>query len=214
MKTWQRLMLNFSLTSLTGITSILFSHAANAATIGGLTFDDNAFADALLSSSGTFSTSGAAVADVLTDNNPGTFAFSNSAGAFAELGFTDNVAVNLAGNDIALFELGVPDTFNVTINGITKSLLTVDTGLSAGGFALNVAQLDLSDFGLGTNSVINKLLIGLDTIAPSGTVPSLSLVGALHSASSTSIPTPALLPGLIGLGITAIRKRRALSKEI
>jgi hypothetical protein len=187
--------------------------SAKAVTVvGGLTFQDNAFADSLISSSGSFTTSGGTLTSVLTDTDSGTYAFSSSPGAFVNLGFTDNLLVNGSGNDLALFELGIPDTFKVTIGGITKSYLSVDTGQSAGGFGLNVATVNLDDFGIAPNTTLSNILIGLDTTSAASTVPSLSLVGALNSGAvtSTAVPEPFTIIGTLIGGTAAFRMRKKL----
>lgn len=102
--------------------------ARAAVTIGGLIFDDNAFADVLIRSSGTFSTAGGTLAQALTDIDAGTSAFSFTQGAFVELGFTDNVVVNGPGADLALFELGFDDTVTVSIGGTILSYRATPDG--------------------------------------------------------------------------------------
>ena len=193
--------------------STLSATAASASvTVGGFTFDNNAFVDTLLSSSGSFTVSGGTLSSVLTDTNVATYAFPSSEGASLTLGFTDNVAVNGAGNDIVLFELGTPDTWNVLINGVTHSYTSSATGESAGGFSLNAAALDLSDFGIGAGASITSLRLSFVT-SNSGTVASTSLVGALNSGP-VGVPEPAtwatMLFGFGGLG-AALRRRRALA---
>lgn len=179
-------------------------------TIGGINFDDNAFADALYYSAGSFTTSGGSLASVLTDKNPGTYAFSFSAGANVMLGFTDNGVYNGAGADLAIFELGIPDTLTVSFGTQSLSYLSTYTGYSAGGYNLNVALVDFSDFGIATGANLTYQSIGLSTVAAGGTVPSLSLVGALHTAAPVPEPeTYALMLlgiGAVGLG-SRLRKR-------
>lgn len=88
------------------LSTLAASAASASVSVGGFTFDNNAFVDSLLSSSGSYTVSGGTLSSVLTDTDVGTFAFSFDPGAFLNLGFTDNVAINGAGNDIVLFELG------------------------------------------------------------------------------------------------------------
>jgi hypothetical protein len=186
---------------------------ANASTVvGGITFADNAFADTLISSSGSFTTSGGSVTSVLTDIDAGTWAFSNSPGAFVQLGFTDNNLVNGPGADLAIFELGVPDSLKVslTLGGTTHTYLTINTGFTAGGFALNVAQINLDDFGVGAGTSLSSIVIGMDTVAAGGTVPSVSLVGAMNSsATATPEPTTLFLTafGIVGICFLAARQQ-------
>jgi hypothetical protein len=174
--------------------------------VGGLAFDDDAFADVLLGSSGSYTLGGAGtLQDQLVGTNVADYAFSYSPGAFVLLGFTDNTVVNGTGSDLALFELGIPDTLTLTIGGTTFSYLTVGTGFSAGGFALNVALIDLSDFGLAFGSSVDQIRLGLDTVGSTGTVPSLTAAGALNSGDP--VPEPGTLL-LLGSGIATLVARR------
>lgn len=177
--------------------------------VGGIDFDDNAFADALYYSAGDYTTSGGSLASVLTDKDAGTYAFSFTPGANVLLGFTDNGVYNLDGADLAIFELGVPDSVKVNIGFTTMSYTTVATGYTAGGFSLNVALIDFSDFGVAAGSNLTAQAIGLDIVAPEGTVPSLSLVGALHVSAIPEAETYAMmLVGLAGLGLRLNARRR------
>lgn len=186
--------------------------ATAATVVGGYTFDDNAFADTLISSSGAFTTAGGSLVSVLTDTDAGTYAFSRDLGAYVELGFTDNTLVNGTGADLVLFELGVPSIFklSLTINGITRSYASAFTGSTAGGFNLNAAAIDLDDFGMPVGASLGSIVIGMDD--DSNTAPSLSLVGALNSGRPGSqVPTPGTLAlaGLALLGLGATARRRA-----
>ena len=148
--------------------------------------------DTLISASGLFETTAEDIESVLVDNDPRTFAFSRSPGAYVELGFTDNTVVNGPGPDLALFELGFPNSLEVslTIGGITQEYLAIDTGFDAAGFNLNVALVDLDDFGLGPNEFINRAVIGLSLISEEF-VPSLAVVAALNNGPSGE-PIPQL----------------------
>ncbi len=185
--------------------------------VGGITFDDDAFADTLISSSGSYTVGGnttdltTAVVGYDVDN----YAYSFSSGAYLELGFTDNVIVNDTGDDVALFELGLPDTFkfSLTIGGVTKEYLTVGTGYTGAGFALNVARINLDDFGVAAGASISSIVIGMDVLASGGTVPSFTAAGALNSRSN-GVPEPSTivtggLAAVMGLGYGWRRKRRS-----
>jgi PEP-CTERM motif len=179
--------------------------ASAAVTVGGFTFDDNAFVDVLLNSSGNYTTqTGGSVASVLTDTDVNTWAFSFDTGAFVDLGFTDNVAINGTGNDIVLFELGVADRWLVTINGISNQCQSVASG------AVNACAFDLSTFGIANGGSISSLRLSFFN---DGTTATTSLVGALNSGPvGGGIPEPAswamLMTGF-GLVGAAMRRRAA-----
>lgn len=177
---------------------------ANATIIvGGYSFDDNAFADYVISSAGSYTTTGGSVESSVIGANVDTYAFSHTSGAYLDLGFSDNHLVNGSGYDLALFELGMPDTFgvSVTIGGTTQAYTTINTGYRGGGYNLNVALVDLDDFGIAPGSVLSHVVLGMD-INTGGTVPSLAVVGALNS-----IPEPASM-ALIGLFTAGIYFKR------
>lgn len=181
---------------------------ANAAVlVGGFSFDDNAFVDALNSSSGSFTTSGGTLASAVTDVDAATWGFSFSQGAFLDLGFTDNVAVNGAGNDIVLFEVGAPDRWLVTINGISNQCQSASTGFNAGGFSLNACGFDLSAFGIASGGTVSSLRL---SFFDDSTTVSTSLVGALNSqAVGGAIPEPATWAMLLtGFGLVGATMRR------
>ena len=175
--------------------------------VGGINFANDAFADSLIYSIGSYTTSGGSLASVLTDNNPGTYAFSFTPGAGVMLGFTNNV-FNGAGADLAIFELGVPDTVQVSLGFQTQSFQTVSTGYNAGGYALNVALIDFSAFGIAAGANLQYQTIGLSIAASGGTVPSLSLVGALHTAPVPEPESYAMLLAGLGLMGTIARRRK------
>ncbi len=188
---------------------MIFAHSANAVIIAGENFDDDAFVDTLLSSTGSWSTSGGALASVVTDNTFDTWAFSLDSSGYLQLGFTDNVLVNGAGFDLAIFEIGTADNFGIslTIGGTTNVYNTVDTGLNTGGFSVNLAKINLDDFGLAAGAALTEVTV-YGNNPPGGTTdnqPTFGLVGALNSRSAAA-PAPATIMllgvALAGLGLT------------
>ncbi len=189
------------------VASLAFASAAQASVnIGGTVFEDTAFADSLTSFSGSFTTEGGSLASVLTDKEISTYAFSFDPRASVTLSFTDNLAINGLGNDVALYDLGIPGTFIVTINGITNSYLSTDTEEVVDDFFLTQTFFDLNDFGIASGDSISSLNIRLDSIAGNNPVPSLALVGALNTAPVPEPSSYALM--LLGLAGTAAAARR------
>ena len=159
-----------------------------AASAGGFTFDDNAYVDALLGSSGSFTTSGGTLADVLTDTDAATFAFSdtNNPNAYVNLGFTDNLLINGIGADLVLFELGNLDSLRLSLSlgETTITYITTWTGDTVGGQNLNAVAIDLDDFGIAPGVTFSEFFVGMDVRSADGkTRPSLSLAAALNSTA-------------------------------
>ena len=175
---------------------LVLSIAGNvqAVSIAGYTFDDDAFADILISSSpdaAGWDIFGGTLEEVLTDASLDTYAglMEPFGGAFVELGFVDNVVINGDGADLVLFELGAENGFKVTINGVTSSLLaSVDTGYTnVFGTQVNALEIDLDDFNFApgaSNVTINVAR------KQNGEFPTLALVGALNSGPPVALPEP------------------------
>ena len=134
-----------------GLTLAAVPAQAAPITIAGVTYDSVNFADTLVSSSGTFTTAGGALASVVTDVSVDTYAFSLETGSYLQLSFTNNTPINGIGNDLVLFEIGTPDNFglSLTVGGPIVSLASVSSGFSqSGGFGINVASIDLALLGV------------------------------------------------------------------
>lgn len=194
---------------------------ARALSIGGLSLDEAAFADTLIASSGTYDTAGGTPADVLTDASLSTWARSSTPGAWVELGFADNRIVNGAGNDIALFEQGHEayeysqegfDSFEITINGITRLYFTTETTTIVDDHNVNMTMLDLSFFGIADGATIDRLRIGMD-YETRGSYPQLMLVAGIHSVAAP-VPEPATAASaLLGLAALALWRRRGQARR-
>ena len=181
--------------------------ASATTTVAGINFQDNAFADTVLSSSGIYTLGGATtLQDAVTGSSLTHYAFSFSPGAYIQAGFSDNYLVNGLGNDLALFEYGVPDTFavSVTVGGVTHSYLSVATGFTGvvdgTTWDVNVAEINLDDFGVAAGAELSSIVIGMDTQGSGGTVPSLGVVGALNSSPvNQSVPDAGSTISLLGM---------------
>lgn len=195
-----------------GITAAVLVQASSTMAsifVGGYGFADNAFADKLISSTGDFTYSGATLESSVVGSNVDDYAYSWSQGASLTLKFVDNKPFNGYGYDLAIFELGVPDTFKISlkVGETTINYTTAATGYSAGGYSLNVALIDLSDFGVEPGSKIAKIILGMD-YENGGTVPSLAAVGALNSCTCP-VPEPSTyVAGLSALGMLGMMLRR------
>jgi hypothetical protein len=180
----------------------------------GTPFDDNAFADTLISYSGDFTVlGGSTLQTALTDADLTTFGFSYSPGAYVELGFEDNVLVNGPGDDLALFQVGYENSLEITIGGLTGSAGSSATGSSVWGMPVNLVTVDLSSFGLGSGDSVSSVTIGVDLISPLNTLPTLAVAGALNSASPVGAHSPEPGPvALFGVGsvIVGVAIRRQL----
>ncbi len=211
---------------------------AQAITVAGITFDDNAFADVLLSSFSTndgdpvqgfifggiggpgvinnaASLEAAVVGSILADA-----AVSFDSFSFIELGFTDNRVVNGPGADLAFFEIGSPDASPIAV-ALAPSMNPADfrvydvvaTGfqLSTQFQAINVAYVDLSDFGFAQGATLDAITVGLYPRIvvpgnPEGLPPDFTAAGALNS---TAVPEPATMVLLSSaLGGALLRRRR------
>jgi hypothetical protein len=76
--------------------------------------------------------------------------------------------------------------------------------------------------GRGNNATVEAVLglqdstpawISVLTTAPRNGVGNQPVYAVFSEVPSTAVPTPALLPGLIGLGVTALRKKKQTAKQ-
>lgn len=210
-----------ALLSAAACAALLAAPAAHALDIAGLSLDEAGFADTLISSTGVFTTSGGSVAEALTDKSLSTWAMSMTPGAKVVLGFTDRLVVNGEGNDLALFERGHEayeysqegfDSFNITINGITRQYFTTETTTIVDDYNVNMTMVDLQFFGLAPGATISQIEIGMD-FDTRGSRPQLQLVAGINTIPAVPEPgTVAMsLAGLALLG-AVVRRRRGQVK--
>lgn len=161
------------------------------------------------------------LANALTDASQFTYVMGQLSFTYVEVGWSSVLAQNGVGDDIALYELNSVDSFLVTINGITNQYAATATGntVSMAGtpYALNRAQFDLGDFGIGLGDTTSSLRIGIG-INGGGHMPTLSYVEALNYAPiAQPVPEPEtyamLLAGLGLMGVVARRRKQARAAE-
>lgn len=182
----------------------LSSGAATAATLGGITFDDDAFADSVALTSGSpFNTdfsgllgsSNQSVADIGTSNNS----------PIIEVSFTDNIAVNGAGTDIYVYvpgevfaiEAGLTAAFSpgtsIQAAGVNPAaqLFFDNAPLNPFGFNPNsfLLAIDLDDFGLAAGAELSSFFLKRGDIEGG-----IYGVGAVNSRSVGTPPPPNVVP--------------------
>lgn len=192
--------------------------AAQALSIATYTFDDSAVADTLLGWSGDFqnyASGGAAISGAqleadITDLNGATWVAGLTGYETLDLRFGGTTVINGDGVDLAVFMIGQgtsvmvelidhPGAPSLIYNGVyTGTDYSYQTDL----FGLQVAEIDLSDFGLAPGEALGDLRVDGWS--------SVSLVGAFNT-SLTPVPLPAgawlLGSGLLGMAAAGRRRR-------
>jgi hypothetical protein len=212
------------LLSLAIVLCLLLPCAGYADTIvAGISFNDNAFVDGLVSFTGVWGIAEGALpgapiglaAQLIGGDASQSFANCLVGTCTVDLAFTDNLMINGAGADFAIFELGAPDNVTITINGVTQHYLTSFTGYNYPNPGcpncqnnINVAQINLDDFGVASLGLVSEFTATaqyLDQFDPSYTV-----FAALHSEPIVSTPEPnslvLLTVGLAGFLVFPARR--------
>jgi hypothetical protein len=180
--------------------TIMFAASPSPAsiTLGGITFDDNAFADQLVSSSGNWSYNGVSLEASLVGSDLNTYAVALYSSENVVMKFTDNFIKNGPGADLAVFEIGstsgTGEPVAITINGITHTYTTYWVVADA-----SVAQINLDDFNISAGGLVSTLMASGIT----GWNVDYAVFGAMNSVSS-AVPIPGAVwllgSGLLGLG--------------
>jgi hypothetical protein len=189
---------------------------AAAATVGTLTFDDNAWADGVNVTSGVGTGNPAAAADGDTAT---IFNLRNdSAGnAVIEILFTDNLLKNGPGDDLVLFYGSNNNALGVTINGILDTSsgkpfeFVPDGGVgNNSGFSILGTSFDLDDFGIAADATLSSGIF----VQMAGIFGNVHDVAALNSTTvpgSAVVPLPAtawlLIGGFAALGAASRRRK-------
>ena len=148
------------------------------------------------------------------------------------------IKYNVQGATLSFVENGATQTRNLTgsffFDGDTStySNIAIDSGFS-GGYVANSAPGSTADelsltktvfgpltfnlvlgfasslTGIAGNTVFFNPATSTETLNGSILGNSVSATATINGGSVVAVPTPALLPGLIGMGIVALRKRKA-----
>ncbi len=213
--------------AIVGLAMMGMAGTAHAILIGSFTFDQNAFADAVGTTTGnirTFET--IAPPDVfLVDQISVGAALTGSdlnSGVLCdepctiEVLFTDNTVVNRVGTDLILFEQGGAESTFVTIGEterLISSFVTAAGVADLTGALINMFSIDLDDFGIASGGLISSVIIDLNF--PDGADPlSFPSSDPLALAALNSIPVPSTLAlfttGLALLAVVGWRRRKSI----
>jgi len=183
---------------------------------GNLRFADNAFADDGLALSNAIASGitteppGLTIKDVITGSDLSTFTVHFVAGVI-ELGFTNHQLVNGTGADLAIFEaMELNDEFSVAVFLSDHNMQTATSYIryaptdfgTVQGFGMNVAMVDLSDFGVPAGAEISWIRIMSDDSN------SVEIAGAGARPVIEPLPEPATMLFLAAGGLAVLMGRR------
>lgn len=155
--------------------------------VGGMNFDDNAFADTVID------TSLGSAGNILGSDVNTAVSFDDD---YVKVGFTDNVIVNGPGADVAVFTQGLGDRVDVALDvdefrnpiGPSVTVTPTDTGTTNGSSQpVGVVQVDLTALGVPAGATLSRIVVG-DFV--SNDLPDLVAVGALNSRASGTLGAP------------------------
>ncbi|MEL7239346.1 MAG: hypothetical protein AAGK78_10825, partial [Planctomycetota bacterium] len=102
-----------------------------------------------------------------------------------------NSIFNGVGADLFVWEIGFLESFEVALDGTSGIVFApADTGVNAGGFDVNFAAIDLSDFGVAAGALYSG---SVTFTSVGGNSPDLGAVAA------NVIPSPSAALGGLGL---------------
>jgi len=169
-----------------------------------------------LSLSGTLNFTGEVVIDGTSDDFSADFINAVVSGVTSSGDFAGASGAGISDFSIFGGELS-PDPVDPFLSGIVlASGDIVDFVLT--GFEGDTGFFVGAPGGAGDIAVLEGFFVNGDTTVAAGSLTTQlasSPTGTTYSSSLTAveIPTPALLPGLVGMGVAALRKRKALAEE-
>ncbi len=187
--------------------------------VGGMTFDDNAFADVVIDYSPTavfqsyttdpFDRFTVSAETALLGSDLRSSTIELGAGEYVSVGFRDNLIYNGNGADLAIFEMfATPEVGNIMVaaggTSIAQSVVSLGS-MNIGGVSnyVNVALVDLSDFGFALGQTT-------DYVRAYGNSSEYAAFGAINNRSA-SVPEP-LTFAMVGMslfGLACLRPRKS-----
>jgi hypothetical protein len=197
---------------------LAFSMEATAAiTVGGITFDDNAFADKVIDYSpgvsfqsyttDPFVRYNVTAEEALLGSDLRSSTIELPYNQYVTVGFTDNLIFNGTGYDLIIFEMfSTPEVGNIVVElgGIALPQTAISLGyMDIGGVSnyVNAAYVDLADYGFAVNQTT-------DYVRAYGNASEYAAFGAWNNLS-VGVPEPStmLLLGSALLGLAGFGRK-------